>query len=345
MARRPRSDGAGAWHHLMNRGIARRTVFEGRGDIRFFLSRIARAVHDGRLEIHAFCVMTTHFHLLVRSPVGVLSEVMRQVQLDYVRRFNRSRRRDGPLFRGRFTSKPVTSLTYRRALVRYIDRNPVQAGLLPGAQAYPFGSARWYARERGPPWLCRSWVEEEVQAALGKGSYEPSDYGRVFARAMDTDVRLVERRMLHAALVDPLDDLVHAAPPRVLSWMRWKARLADGTDSGLPVADSSSVDRAVREARGRGLEVLMRDDGADRLRRLHAGLLRDLCGDSLAEIASRIDRSVSTAADLCRRHAECLWSDEAYAQHAGRVAHAAIAIQHPKRPVTLPPESEASRKN
>lgn len=68
----------------MNRGIARRTLFEGREDIRFFLSRLARSVRRGQLEIHAFCVLTTHFHLLVRSPVGELSTVMRQVQLDYV---------------------------------------------------------------------------------------------------------------------------------------------------------------------------------------------------------------------------------------------------------------------
>ena len=90
MARRPRLDEPDAWHHVMNRGIAKRTLFEGLADVRFFLSRVARAVRAGRIEVHTYCVMTTHFHLLVRSLGGELSGVMRQMQLDYVRRFNRS---------------------------------------------------------------------------------------------------------------------------------------------------------------------------------------------------------------------------------------------------------------
>ena len=94
----------------MNRGLARRTVFETRQDVRAFLARLALCVRRGELEVHAYCVLTTHYHLLVRSR-GKLSEGLRRVQNDYVRWFNRARRRDGPLFRGRFLSKHVGSLT------------------------------------------------------------------------------------------------------------------------------------------------------------------------------------------------------------------------------------------
>lgn len=66
----------------MNRGIARRSVFESRADVRYFLSRLARAVRRRELEVHAYCVMTTHYHLLVRSPLGRLSEGMRRIQND-----------------------------------------------------------------------------------------------------------------------------------------------------------------------------------------------------------------------------------------------------------------------
>ncbi len=58
-----RSDGRGAWHHVMNRGLARRPVFEDRECVRYFLSCLARVVRRGLLEVHAYCVMTTHFHL------------------------------------------------------------------------------------------------------------------------------------------------------------------------------------------------------------------------------------------------------------------------------------------
>ncbi len=70
MAQRARNDEPGSWHHVLNRGLAKRPLFEDRVDVRYFLSRLAREVRRGRLELHAWCVLTTHFHLLVRSPVG-----------------------------------------------------------------------------------------------------------------------------------------------------------------------------------------------------------------------------------------------------------------------------------
>ncbi len=311
----------------MNRGIACRTLFEGPADIRFFLSRLARAVRRGSLEVHAYCVMTTHFHLLVRSPIGELSEVMRQVQLDYVRRFNRERHRDGPLLRGRFTSKPVTSLLYRKILVRYIDRNPVQARICGDPREYPFGSAFHYSREKGPPWLERSWVESVVQEITDRKTYSSPDYARAFNGASGAEERLVEIRLSSAGHADPLDDLVHATPVQVLSWMRWKARLADGTEPGLPVVEPGCVDDVVHRERDRGAEILLRAGRADLLTEIHAGLLRGLSGASLAEIGERTGRSTSNAGALCQRHARRLEQDEAYARHASGLGKAAIDAQ------------------
>lgn len=328
MPRRPRLDDPGAWHHVMNRGVAKRTLFEGRSDIRFFLSRIARAVRSGGIEIHAFCVMMTHFHILVRSPQGRLSDVMRQVQLDYVRRFNRSRHRDGPLVRGRFGSKPVLSLAYRRILVRYIDRNPVAAGICARASEYPFGSAVLYRRQVGPPWLERSWVEKEVCGVAGKEAYEPADYARAFGATSELEVRLVERRIESQCHSDALDDLLGSIPNRVLAWMRWKARLADGTEPGLPVVAGECVDDVVGNARTAGLEALLPVGRSDPLLEIHAGLLRDLAGAPLAEIAHRLRRSTSNAGQLCTRYAHRIEESEAYAQHAGRLAREALSLQH-----------------
>ena len=63
----------------MNRGIARRTVFETRRDARYFLALLAVEVRSGRLRVYAFSLLTTHFHLLVASPQGDISGVMRRV--------------------------------------------------------------------------------------------------------------------------------------------------------------------------------------------------------------------------------------------------------------------------
>ena len=88
MGRRLRSDAPGAWHHVMNRGIARRTIFESREDMRHFMGCVAGTVHHGLLEVHAHSVMTTHFHLLVRSPQGKLSKALQLIQHGYSLWFN-----------------------------------------------------------------------------------------------------------------------------------------------------------------------------------------------------------------------------------------------------------------
>jgi REP element-mobilizing transposase RayT len=196
MGRTVRGDGPDTWHHVMNRGLARRVVFETLGDVRFFLSRLARAVRAGRIEVHAYCVLSTHFHLLLRSPVGELSAGMQSIENEYVRWFNRARKRDGPLFRSRFRSKPVESLRYRERLVGYIDANAVSAGLVGTPALHPHGSARWYAQHRGPIWLTRTWIESVVRDVSGSRSYDPARYPECFGEGVPPGLaRLVERRI------------------------------------------------------------------------------------------------------------------------------------------------------
>ena len=143
MARRLRHDRPGGAFHVMNRGIARRTIFDTPADYRFFLSCLARAVRRGEIVVLAYAVMRTHFHLYLRS-LGGLSTAMRRVQLRYVRRFNRLHRRDGPLMRSRFLSKLVDNHAYARSVVHYTHENPVLARLCSSPAEYRWSSA----------WLC-----------------------------------------------------------------------------------------------------------------------------------------------------------------------------------------------
>jgi REP element-mobilizing transposase RayT len=102
----------------MNRGVARRPLYEHREDMRAFLALAAQQVRARRIEIHAFSLMGTHFHLLVRSMKGVLPEALRQIQNRFSRWFNRKNKRDGPLFRGRYLAKLTDDPDYRRAVSR-----------------------------------------------------------------------------------------------------------------------------------------------------------------------------------------------------------------------------------
>jgi REP element-mobilizing transposase RayT len=333
MSHPDRSDGPGKWHHVMNRGIARRTMFESERDIRFFLSRLARVVRGGRIEVHAFCVLTTHFHMLVRSPHGELSSAMQTVQNEYSRWFNRSRRRDGPLCRSRFTSKPVETIEYRRNLVRYIDANPVHAGLVDAAALYPHGSARSYALRRGPPWLAREWIEACVRESSGTAEYDPRDYAASFGGAAPARiVRLIERRLALAhGGDDPLDDLIGAAPAQVLAWMRRKAKLADGTGIGLPVCDMNDVDEVVAAAKTEfgDWRINPSRKSSNGWIQVHVALLRDLTGSTWNEAGRRSGVAPSAAWHAYARHQRCLDGDELYATRVARLAVRALASTPP----------------
>ena len=134
----------------MNRGAGRQVLFADRRDYRHFIALLACAVRRGELVIQAYCLLGTHFHLLAASPDGRISYAMMRIQNAYARYRNRRSRADGPLFRGRFRSKPVLSWLYWRTLIRYIDHNPVQAGLCEHPFQYPYGSARHFVRPRAP---------------------------------------------------------------------------------------------------------------------------------------------------------------------------------------------------
>jgi REP element-mobilizing transposase RayT len=317
---------------VLNRGIAKRTLFENQLDIRTFLARLACSVRAGGIEVHAFSILTTHFHLLVRSPEERLSETLQLVQNGYSRWFNRSRHRDGPLYRARFRSKRVDSEEYRLNLLRYIDANAVVAGLAEVPSAYPHSSAFHYAQMRGPAWLERSWVESVVLRYSRQKEYAPADYAATFGRPLPEGLRrLVERRIeLQCAGIDPLDDLIGAAPPRVLEWMRRKAQLADGTEVGMPVCDRADVAAIVAAARAAeaGWILAGRGPRQDAWQVIEVALLRELCGATLAE-AGDLTGTTSTGAALRHaRHRKELERDERYSSRVSELAARALERCH-----------------
>jgi len=316
----------------MNRGVARRTLFESNHDIRTFLCFLARAVRAGRIEVHAYCVLSTHFHMLLRSPNGDLSGALQEVQNRYARWFNRGRQRDGPLMRGRFLSKRVGTLSYRCHLVRYIDFNAVDARLVSTPALYPHGSARWYARRSGPPWLTRSWIESVVRRQSPHAEFGPASYSSTFGEPLSPGLRrLVERRTTFPEnAVDPLDELIHAAPPGVLDWMRRKAALADGTKVGYPVSDPEELDGFVAlAASARGdWHIKQSRKSLSAWPIVRVGLLRDLCASTLEDAASRTGMSCNAAWRAHRRHRDLLTNDPEYSRLVAELATSVLRRCH-----------------
>jgi len=154
MPRSPRQDHEGAWQHVMNRGIGRQAVFRSDDDRQIFYDCLAAAMPRYGVEVHAYCLLDNHFHLLLLSRSGRLSHAMRFLGGRFTQRINYRDGRDGPLFRGRFTSVAVESDAHLMQASRYIHRNPVEAGLVAEPWQWPWSSADAYlGLTRTPTWL------------------------------------------------------------------------------------------------------------------------------------------------------------------------------------------------
>src|SRR6266540_3724406 len=109
-----------AVYHVMNRGAARQPTFTDEGDYQAFLDTLAEAHRLWGIEVFAYSLIGTHYHLCLRTPKGNLSRVMRHVDGIYTQRFNRRHRRDGTLFRGRYKAILIDADEYLAEAVEQI---------------------------------------------------------------------------------------------------------------------------------------------------------------------------------------------------------------------------------
>ena len=91
-----------AFYHVMNRGKGRQDIFCGDGYFQAFLDTVGEAGDRFNAIIHCYCLMSNHYHLLVETPHANLGRIMRHINGVYTQRYNRMKKTDGPLFRGRY---------------------------------------------------------------------------------------------------------------------------------------------------------------------------------------------------------------------------------------------------
>lgn len=116
----------GALYHVTCRGNERKEIFKDDADRQYFLDTLAESMKIYSIRLHSFVLMTNHFHLLVETPLGNLSEFMRHFNITYTGYFNRRHNRVGHLYQGRYKSILVDKDPYLSMLTRYIHLNPVR---------------------------------------------------------------------------------------------------------------------------------------------------------------------------------------------------------------------------
>jgi REP element-mobilizing transposase RayT len=160
MARKLRVEYPGAIYHVMNRGDRRERIFEDDEDRQRFLAGLGEGCGKTGWQIHALCLMSNHFHLVIETPQPNLVAGMKWLLGTYTGRFNRRHRQFGHLFSGRYKALIVdgSGNGYLKTVCDYVPLNPARAKLLGREQtlsAYQWSSLRFYLqpRRKRPFWL------------------------------------------------------------------------------------------------------------------------------------------------------------------------------------------------
>jgi len=159
MARPLRIEYSGAFYHITSRGNERKAVFKSERDREKLLSYLGSATERYAAIVHVYCLMDNHYHLLMETPAGNLSQIMHHINGAYTTYFNAKRERSGHLFQGRYKAILIEADEYAKELSRYIHLNPVRAGMCAHPEEYPWSSCRYYTVERkAPEWLQRGFI-------------------------------------------------------------------------------------------------------------------------------------------------------------------------------------------
>jgi REP element-mobilizing transposase RayT len=178
MARKLRLESAGGIYHVISRGNYRAAVFQTAKTRAAFLKCLDEACVKAGWRVHAWCVMSNHYHLAVETPGANLVDGMRWLQGTFSVRFNRLRNERGHLFQGRYKSLPVDPGEGLGPLCHYIHLNAVRAGICAPSQLpdWPWSSLSWIAHpQRRLPWFspqaALAHAGDLADTPVGRGKY------------------------------------------------------------------------------------------------------------------------------------------------------------------------------
>lgn len=154
MARLPRLYAPGVAQHIIQRGNNRLPCFFHTADYQFYLHHLRECADRFGVDVHAFVLMTNHIHLMVTPQEDDSAiRLMQSLGTRFVQYINSQYGRTGSLWEGRYKSTLVDTEAYGLALYRYIECNPLRAGMVASPGLYPWSSYRANAMGQSTPWL------------------------------------------------------------------------------------------------------------------------------------------------------------------------------------------------
>lgn len=199
MPRRPRQCPPGYPVHVVQRGNNRQVCFTSDSDLKAYATWLQQAAEKYDVEVHAWVFMTNHVHLLMTPNFSdSISRCMQSLGRHYVRYFNHRYLRSGTLFEGRFKSSIVQTGPYYLACQRYIELNPVRAGMVADPASYSWSSYRAHALDQ----RAALWTPHAEYLALGRtAESRATAYRQLFAQQLSGETVSDIRDALNASLV------------------------------------------------------------------------------------------------------------------------------------------------
>ncbi|MBI4857761.1 MAG: transposase [Acetobacterium woodii] len=139
MARQARVKSTTGIYHVILKGLDGRNIFLDDSDRSIFIEKLNKARETGGFQLYAYCLMDNHVHLLIKEGEELGTSIKR-ITVGYVQLHNNKYGRIGHLFQNRFSSEVVEEEQYLMAVVRYIHRNPLNAGMVARLEEYPWSS-------------------------------------------------------------------------------------------------------------------------------------------------------------------------------------------------------------
>jgi len=219
MTRPLRIEFAGALYHVTSRGNAQKDIYLNDEDRELCLGVLGEVCKRFNWVIHAYCLMSNHYHLLIETPDGNLSQGMRHFNGVYTQRFNRKHNRVGHVFQGRYKAILVQKESYLLELARYIVLNPVRAQMVRSAKDWPWSSYRSTACfTEAEKWLTVDWIlsafssgkaeaTERYRKFVSEGKKQPKPWGDLKNQIYLGDASFVDEMQCKIAEIAKLDEV------------------------------------------------------------------------------------------------------------------------------------------
>jgi putative transposase len=169
MSRRPRVWFPGAIYHITSRGNRRSIIYNDQHDYQKYLSCITETQTESPFQLHAYCLMPNHLHLLVETNSTHIQHIMKDIQTTYANYYNKRYKLDGHVFQGRYGAELIDSQKYFVDAGRYIHMNPVKAEIVENPADFKWSSYQYYVNGNPPPYLN---ISKTISLFPGPKSYQ-----------------------------------------------------------------------------------------------------------------------------------------------------------------------------